>query len=231
MSNRVTDLVNPVRVLVVDGDRTAADAHRGQVEVLPGFTVVTSTHTAAAARRVLAHRRVDLVLLDPHLPDGSGVDLLRWLRATGLDTDVIAVADTPEPAGLRACVSLGVLHYLLKPLAGEHLRDRLRRYAQYRAAAGGFSGQEDVDRAMSVPRTPPARPDGITGSTLDAVRGSLRAAGTGGATAADLAERTGVSRVTARRYLEHLVSGGSADRVPRHGAVGRPRVHYRWLGA
>ncbi|WP_424187921.1 response regulator [Actinokineospora sp. G85] len=212
----------------MDGDRTTADAHPGQVEGLPGFTVVTTTHTAAAARRVLAHRRVDLVLIDPHLPDESGVDLLRWLRATGLDVDVIAVADTPEPTGLRACVSLGVLHYLLKPLAGEHLRDRLCRYAQYRAAAGGFSGQEDVDRAMSAPRTPPARP---RGGTLDTVRGSLRAAGEVGVTAADLAQRTGMSRVTARRHLEHLVSGGSADRVPRYGAVGRPRVHYRWLGA
>ncbi|PWW63361.1 response regulator [Actinokineospora spheciospongiae] len=231
MSNYILDLAAPLRVLVVDGDRTAAGTHRGQVEGLPGFTVVTTTHTASAARRALVHRRVDLVLLDPRLPDGSGVHLLRWLRATGLDVDVIAVADTPDPAGLRACVSLGVLHYLLKPLTGEHLRHRLVRYAQYRAAAGGFDGQEDVDRAMAVPRTPPAPPGGISGSTLDTVRGSLRAAGGGGLTAVDLAARVGLSRVTARRYLEYMVLAGSADRVPYYGTVGRPRLHYRWLGA
>ncbi|MFE3990381.1 helix-turn-helix domain-containing protein, partial [Streptomyces goshikiensis] len=52
-----------------------------------------------------------------------------------------------------------------------------------------------------------------------------------GLTAAGAAEAAGISRITARRYLEHLVDTGRADRTPRYGQVGRPELHYRWLAA
>jgi response regulator of citrate/malate metabolism len=44
--------------------------------------------------------------------------------------------------------------------------------------------------------------------------------------ARETAEVTGLSRVTARRYLEHLVDTGQATRQPRHGTQGRPELEY-----
>jgi len=46
--------------------------------------------------------------------------------------------------------------------------------------------------------------------------------------ASEVAEVVGASRVTVRRYLEHLADGGSVDRSPRYGGSGRPEVEYRW---
>jgi response regulator of citrate/malate metabolism len=40
----------------------------------------------------------------------------------------------------------------------------------------------------------------------------------------------GISRITARRYLEHLVESGRAARAPQYGQVGRPELRYRWSG-
>ena len=45
------------------------------------------------------------------------------------------------------------------------------------------------------------------------------------------AEAVGISRITARRYLEHLVDEGRAARSPQYGQVGRPELHYRWSAA
>ncbi|KOG81483.1 chemotaxis protein CheY, partial [Streptomyces varsoviensis] len=39
----------------------------------------------------------------------------------------------------------------------------------------------------------------------------------------------GISRITARRYLEHLVHTSRAGRTPQYGHVGRPELRYRWL--
>jgi response regulator of citrate/malate metabolism len=39
----------------------------------------------------------------------------------------------------------------------------------------------------------------------------------------------GVSRVTARRYLEHLTRQRLASRTPRYGGAGRPEYHYAWI--
>lgn len=50
-----------------------------------------------------------------------------------------------------------------------------------------------------------------------------------GLTATGLAEVVGISRITARRYLEHLVDAGRAERSPQYGTVGRPELQYRWV--
>lgn len=48
-----------------------------------------------------------------------------------------------------------------------------------------------------------------------------------GLSAAEVAARCGMSRVTARRYLEHLAEAGAVRREPRYGGPGRPEMSYR----
>lgn len=219
----------PLRVLVVEDEAVAADAHRLYVERVPGFEVAGVEHTAAGARRALERTPVDLILLDLYLPDGHGLRLVRALRSAGHQADVIAVTSARDLTVVREGVSLGVVQYVLKPFTFATLRDRLVRYADFRAAAGEAEGQEDVDRALAALRAPqPASlPKGLSAPTLDRVTGALRAA-PAGLTAAGAAGAAGISRITARRYLEHLVSGGAATKEPQYGQVGRPELHYRW---
>ncbi|MFE9248317.1 response regulator [Streptomyces sp. NPDC007088] len=219
----------PVRVLVVEDEAVAADAHRLYVERVPGFRVAGVAHSAAAAHRELERVEVDLLLLDLYLPDGHGLGLVRALRSAGHRADVIAVTSARDLGVVREGVSLGVVQYVLKPFTFATLRDRLVRYAQFRATAGEAAGQEDVDRALAALRAPrPAQlPKGLSAPTLDRVTGALRAA-PGGLTAAALAGAAGLSRITARRYLEHLVEQGLVTKEPRYGQVGRPELHYRW---
>jgi response regulator of citrate/malate metabolism len=172
-----------------------------------------------------------LVLLDLHLPDGHGLQLVRSLRAGGRAVDVIAVTSARDLAVVREGVSLGVVQYVLKPFTFATLRDRLERYAEFRAAAKGEAGgQDEVDRAIATLRAPEpaALPKGLSGPTLEAVTKVLRAS-EGGVTAAVAGTAVGISRITARRYLEHLVSVGRAERSPQYGQVGRPELQYRWV--
>ncbi|NED15654.1 response regulator [Streptomyces sp. SID9124] len=218
-----------IRVLVVEDDPVAADAHQLYVGRVPGFAVAAVAHSRAEAVRALERTPVDLLLLDLYLPDGHGLQLLRSLRAAGHSADVIAVTSARDLAVVREGVSLGVVQYVLKPFTFATLRDRLVRYAEFRAAAGEASGQDEVDRALAALRSPePARlPKGLSAPTLEAVTGALRAA-PDGVTAAAAGQELGISRITARRYLEHLVGVGLAVRSPQYGQVGRPELHYRW---
>ncbi|WP_335935581.1 response regulator [Streptomyces sp. PTD5-9] len=218
-----------IRVLVVEDDPVAADAHQLYVGRVPGFTVVAAAHSRAEAVRALERTPVDLLLLDLYLPDGHGLQLLRSLRAAGHSADVIAVTSARDLSVVREGVSLGVVQYVLKPFTFATLRDRLVRYAEFRAAAGEASGQEEVDRALGVLRAPqPNRlPKGLSAPTLEAVTRVLRASD--GVTAAAAGAELGISRITARRYLEHLVTVGRAARSPQYGQVGRPELYYRWV--
>lgn len=81
--------------------------------------------TLSSARDALAHRRFDLMILDINLPDGSGLDLLRQLRAQGDTTPVILLTandlELDEVTGLEA----GADDYISKPFSLAVLRARV----------------------------------------------------------------------------------------------------------
>ncbi|WP_244203293.1 response regulator, partial [Streptomyces rhizosphaericus] len=116
----------PIRVLVVEDDPVAADAHRMYVERVPGFAVVGAARSGGDAQRLLERTPADLLLLDLYLPDGHGLQLVRALRAAGNDADVIAVTSARDLAVVRDGVSLGVVQYVLKPFTFSTLRDRVQ---------------------------------------------------------------------------------------------------------
>lgn len=219
-----------IRVLVVEDDPVAADAHAHYVDRVPGFRTVGRAHSGAEARRILDRTLVDLLLLDLYLPDGHGLKLARSLRAAGHHADVIAVTSARDLTVVREGVSLGVVQYVLKPFTFATLRDRLVRYAEFRGAAGVADSQDEVDRALATLRSPEpaALPKGLSAPTLERVTHTLRAS-PDGLTATVAAATAGLSRITARRYLEHLVTTGRAARSPQYGQVGRPELRYTWL--
>jgi response regulator of citrate/malate metabolism len=219
-----------IRVLVVDDDFMVAKVHRGFVARIDGFTVVGEAHTGAEALRMVAELRPDLVLLDIYLPDMSGLDVLRELREEATGVDVLAVTAARDVETLRTAMRGGVVHYLIKPFGFEALRDRLRRYA---AAHGRLTdadqvAQDDVDRLFGAMRTGSVRlPKGLTRETAVLIEEVLSSAD-GDLSAAECAELAGLSRVSARRYLEHFVDTGRAEVSLRYGTAGRPERRYRW---
>jgi response regulator of citrate/malate metabolism len=226
-----------IRVLVVEDDALLADAHRELVGRVAGFEVVGVARSGGEALRFLAAREVDLVLLDIYLPDIGGLDVVQAIRARGLATDVIAVTSARDLDVVRAAVSQGIVQYLLKPFTFAALRDKLGRYADYRRQVTApdrtrIDAQGDVDRMLATLRAPghPGLPKGMSEDTLAAVIRLLQGASTE-LSASQVAEEVGVSRVTARRYLEHLAGQRLASRSPRYGGAGRPEYHYAWASS
>lgn len=222
-----------VRVLVVEDEALAAEAHASYVERTPGFEMAGVARSAGDAARFLAgDRAVDLILLDMHLPDGHGLGLLQKLRAAGHFTDVIAVTSAREADVVRHAVAQGVVLYLLKPFTYPTFRSKLEQYAAYReslAEAPAEIVQDEVDRMFGSLRPPAGGtlPKGMSAETMREVTAALRDAPTP-LSASQVAETVGASRVTVRRYLEHLADSGLAERSPRYGGSGRPEVEYHW---
>jgi response regulator of citrate/malate metabolism len=238
-----------IRVVVVDDDFMVADIHRRLVEREEGFSVVAVARTAREAIEAVESHHPDLVLLDIYLPDASGLDVLARLRATRTTADFLVITAAKDVDTVREAIRQGTVHYLVKPFDVGDFVERLRAYRSYRELAPRRSGalddsvdQRQVDRTIALLR-PPLRdertlPKGLSPMTMERVIACLRANDgapkhpdghdTGqGRTASEVASETGIARVSARRYLDHLATTGAVETSPRYGGSGRPEIEYR----
>ncbi|QLD11068.1 response regulator [Microbacterium oleivorans] len=225
-----------IGVLLVDDEALTLDLHRQYVQRLEGFRVVAECSGARSALSALLERPtagdIELVLLDMTMPDGSGLDVLRHVRARARNVDVIAITSVRDADVVRQAVALGAVQYLVKPFTFADFRERMSQYARFRERADETTGaatQAEIDAMLGAlrPVAAPA-PKGLTPETLERV--SIRLRDAGALSAREAAEALGMSRVAARRYLEHLADAGRAERAQRYGAPGRPEAEYRWRG-
>jgi response regulator of citrate/malate metabolism len=223
-----------IRTLVVDDDFMAASVHHSFTERVPGFTVVGEATTGAAALAQVEQLRPDLVLLDIYLPDMSGLEVMRRLRGADEEpVDVIAITSAKDVKTVREAMRHGVVHYLVKPFSFSTFKERLESYATLKARLDRIADadQREIDRLYRLLRAggEDALPKGISSPTLQLVADAVRAA-EGDISAAEVARRCGVSRGTARRYLEFLAASGTLELNLRYGAAGRPEHRYSWVG-
>ncbi|MER6947036.1 response regulator [Nonomuraea sp. NPDC000554] len=220
--------MSEVRVLVVDDDFMVARIHSGYVARVPGFRVVASAHNGEDALAAAAELRPDLVLLDIYLPDMSGLEVLKALH----DVDVLMISAARDVPTVREAMRGGAVGYLIKPFTAIALADRLKQYADTRkqlTAIGPEARQDDVDRLFGTHTAAASLPKGLSPATCALVAETLREAGRD-LSASETAELAGLSRVSARRYLEYLCVAGRAELRPRYGTAGRPEHRYQWLG-
>jgi len=135
-------------VLVVDDERDAAET-MAMLIADAGFTV-SMAGSLRDARRQLAMRKPDLVLLDLKLPDGSGFRLFDD-EALADDTEVVFVTGHADLESSVRALRLGAVDYLLKPVSGEQLSELLARVS--RAAVKQLHGLREAGEG-SAPRAP-----------------------------------------------------------------------------
>lgn len=225
-----------IRTVVVDDDFRVSRIHCDYVSRVKGFEVVGQAATVAEAMVAVRAHHPDLLLLDIFLPDGSGLDVLRQLSGDegGDRPDAIMITADRDVTSVRIALKLGAVGYLVKPFGAPDLAERLTAYRELRHRMDALgtvpeTEQADVDALFSAAR-PPAVPrvpaKGHSAPTLALLHQTLRTAHDD-LSAAEAAERTGVSRATAQRYLSYLVKEGMVTLELRYGATGRPEHRYR----
>lgn len=89
----------PVRVVVVDDDAAMRVLLRVVLETEPGFSMVGEAADGDAGCRLILDSRPDLAIVDLHMPELSGIDVLRQVRASGSPTRILIHSGDPVPPG------------------------------------------------------------------------------------------------------------------------------------
>lgn len=222
-----------IRVMIVEDDFRIANIHAEIVNELEGFTVVHKVLNATDALHIISSERIDLLLLDVYLPDKLGVDVLWELRKNKQYVDVIIVTAAMEKEILKPLLRLGVFDILFKPLEVSRLTNTLHNYKAFynelqttELMNQSFIDQLFYNKELHSVRDEEEMPKGIDRITLEKVQ-SVMEQHSEGLTAEDVAEKSGTSRTTARRYLEYLISIGVLVAEQEYGIVGRPLRKYK----
>jgi len=225
-------------VLVVDDEPETAASHAKYVNRVPGFTTGAIASNGQEALSLLTRARstgmpFDLVLLDMTLPDLHGIDVAKRMRGLGLTTDIIAITAVRDLVVVRSAVATGITQYLIKPFTFAAFSEKLenhRRFISTMSSTGTDTNQAELDTAFSALRSSSASaslPKGLIPETLAQITEHLASQPQRCLSATELGEELGISRVTARRYLEHLFESKAVLKQPRHGTRGRPEYEYQ----
>ncbi|PLX32918.1 MAG: hypothetical protein C0604_04465 [Clostridiales bacterium] len=224
-----------IKVLVVEDDPMVAYLNQRYVDSIAGFSVVKNIGDGEEALRVLRTEDIDLVILDIYMPKVDGLKLLEEIRNRFIHVDVILVTAAKELEVIDKALKLGAVDYLIKPFKFERLKDALEKYrGRYKFFnEEGSASQEDIDKLtkgrLADLKSRKSLPKGLHEKTLERIRIKLKENEDVFLNADEVAEKTGVSRVTARRYLEYLDSIGAIECEVEYGSVGRPSYVYRLI--
>lgn len=219
-------------VLIVEDDPMVAMINRQYVNQNPHFHAAAVLRDGESALEYLRSHTVHLVILDVFMPRVDGMELLRRIRSEELPVEVIMVTAANDSVTLGAALKLGIIDYLVKPFVNARFQAALDRFMAQKNAFHDLSSlnQQSIDFIMESARSRSAElyPKGIQDKTLRIICDFMKGAAGAELTSEEIADRVGLSRVTVRRYMNHLLEKGEITGRMNYETGGRPCMVYRW---
>ena len=154
-------MADPIRVYLLDDHDVVRQGLRFLLEQQDDIEVVGESATAAEATARIPALRPDVAVLDARLPDGSGIEVCRAVRAVDPSINALILTSYDDDEALFAAIMAGASGYVLKEIRSSDLVTAVRHVA---------SGKSLIDPAMTATvleriRNGPSMPDELASLT------------------------------------------------------------------
>lgn len=183
-----------IRVLVVDDHPVVRQGVSAILSYEPGIVVVGAAADGAEALRLIAQEQPDVVLLDLHLPQLSGVEVMRQARAAGSRARFLILTTYDTDEYLAPAMAAGAQGYLLKDAAPDELVRGVRALAE-----GGAALQPGIAARLLERLSGGERDESLSPRELEVLRLLAR-----GASNKSIAGALMVSEGTVKTYLSRI---------------------------
>jgi DNA-binding NarL/FixJ family response regulator len=112
---------DPVRVMIVDDHDVVREGLRTLIQKRVGFALVGEADSVAAAIKEAKRAKPDVIVMDVRLPDGSGIEACRAIRAERPETQVLMLTSYADDDAVLASIMAGASGYLLKQTKGQEV--------------------------------------------------------------------------------------------------------------
>lgn len=187
-----------IRILLVDDHTTFTELLAGALDREPDLCTVGTADSGLRALELTVELLPDLIVLDHHLPDGSGLSFVSMILAAAPSTRIVMLTGDPSPEALKQAVEVGACAFLPKDGSLTALIDTIRH-----AVVGSFSLPPSLVALFSAERRMPVSEQpgqALTRRELDVL--GLMADGTEVRLTAQI---LGISENTARGYVKSIL--------------------------
>jgi DNA-binding NarL/FixJ family response regulator len=115
-----------LKLLIVDDHAIFREGLRALLDMEDDFTVIGEASRGDEAVALVAEEAPDVILLDLHLPDGSGASFCRDLRRVSPGSKVLILSAYDDDQEVSAALIAGASGYVLKTVGGGRLADNIR---------------------------------------------------------------------------------------------------------
>lgn len=210
-----------MRVLIIEDDPMVAMIHK---EYFKRKELTNDLHHVASleeAKSFIAETDVDLIVLDNYLADGQGVEFLPELKGY----PIIMITAANDVQTVEAALSNGVVDYLVKPFTYERFSQAIDKVQDYvKLLSKEKINQDLIDDYLNsgrVEEEEDSLPKGLSKITLKKVLEAIQQHN-GGFTTQQIADKLDISRITIRKYLNHLVNINILSEDAEYYTSGRP---------
>ena len=221
------------KVLIVEDDPMVAMINEQYVCKNPLFKVAGTCRNGQEALDFLETNCVDLIVLDVFMPYMDGIETLKKIREKKIAAEVIMVTAANDSNTIEETMHLGVIDYLIKPFAFERFQVALEKFVSHHTIlkANTVLDQSCIDNMISNSSVQTINinqnelPKGIQKKTLALIEDYF-SQNSGWQTVGMIAEKLGISIVTARHYMNYLEEQGFIVADINYSTGGRPSILY-----
>ena len=196
----MSETSTPIRVFLLDDHEVVRQGLRALLESSGDIEVVGESGLAVEAASRIPALRPDVAVLDARLPDGSGIEVCRTVRAVDPHIKALILTSYDDDEALFAAIMAGAAGYVLKEITGHDLIGAVHQVAQGNSLIDPTLTARVLERVRNGPSTAPELAD-LTEQEL-----KLLALIAEGLTNRQIGERMFLAEKTVKNYVSHLLA-------------------------
>lgn len=227
-----------INVMIIEDDPMVREINSKFLKKLKDFNLVKAAANITEAHEYISNNKLDLILLDIYLPKENGIDFLKILRKDEINVDVILITADKTSNMIQEAFRYGAVDYLIKPFTFERFKEALINYKERFHSINNFDSIEQnlLDKYISknivteeIESTENELEKGINKYTYKIVWIEVEKSSETYRTAEEISEKSGVARVTVRKYLEYMEKEGKITKIIEYGKIGRPQHKFKMI--
>jgi len=210
-----------LKILIIEDDPMVAMIHKEYFKRKEISNDLNHVSTLEEAKEFLENSDTDLIILDNYLADGQGIEFLPELKGY----PIIMITAANDVQTVEAALTNGVVDYLVKPFTYERFSQAIDKVQDYMKLLSKEKINQDlIDDYLNsgrVEEEEDSLPKGLSRITLKKVLENIKEQETG-FTTQQVADALDISRITIRKYLNHLVNINVLSEDAEYYTSGRP---------